>query len=123
MDLKNSSDMIGEIHCKTDGWVGFGLSPNGGMDSSDVVIAWSRNGSANFTVRIKRFLYQSLILSQKLIFVFFFIQDRYIQRRDVFIDKHQDWFLLKSLKSNGYSIYQFKRPVVLSDSEDRTIEV
>ncbi|CAF1072063.1 unnamed protein product, partial [Brachionus calyciflorus] len=31
-------DLIAEIHCKTNGWVGFGLSPNGGMDNSDVII-------------------------------------------------------------------------------------
>ena len=76
-DGKNSSDMIGEIHCKTDGWVGFGLSPNGGMDSSDVVIAWSRNGSANFTVRIKRFF---TLLTQKLIFIVFYLGSIYSKK-------------------------------------------
>jgi hypothetical protein len=47
-----SSDLIGEIHVKTNGWVGFGLSPNGGMDGSDVIIGWinENDGSANFTV-------------------------------------------------------------------------
>jgi hypothetical protein len=46
-----SIDFIGEIHCKTNGWVGFGLSPNGGMDKSDVIVGWINNdGSTNFTV-------------------------------------------------------------------------
>ena len=46
-----STDLIGEIHCKTKGWVGFGLSPNGGMDGSDVIVGWvGSNGLANFTV-------------------------------------------------------------------------
>lgn len=46
------AEMIAEIHCKTDGWVGFGLSPNGGMDQSDVVIGWINNRVVNFTVRL-----------------------------------------------------------------------
>jgi hypothetical protein len=45
------TEFIGEIHCKTKGWVGFGFSPNGGMDKSDVVIGWiSSEGTVNFTV-------------------------------------------------------------------------
>ena len=35
----------------TTGWVGFGLSPNGGMTGSDVVIGWvSSDGKAYFQV-------------------------------------------------------------------------
>lgn len=50
---KTNGDMIGEVHCKTDGWVGFGLSPNGGMDQSDVFIGWiDKNGAVNFTVNL-----------------------------------------------------------------------
>jgi hypothetical protein len=47
-----STDLIGEIHVKTNGWVSFGLSPNGGMDKSDVIVAWinDANGAVNFTV-------------------------------------------------------------------------
>jgi hypothetical protein len=46
-----STDLIGEIHVRTTGWVGFGLSPNGGMDKSDVFIGWiDDNGTSNFTV-------------------------------------------------------------------------
>ena len=44
-------DLIGEIHCQTNSWVAFGISPNGGMDNSDVFIAWiDQNGNTNFTV-------------------------------------------------------------------------
>ena len=46
-----SEDIVGEIHCKTKGWVGFGLSPNGKMDKSDVVVGWiTDDGLVNFTV-------------------------------------------------------------------------
>jgi hypothetical protein len=55
----SSSDLIGEIHVKTNGWVGFGLSPNGGMHGSDVIIGWinDNDGSVNFTVYLSRYLY------------------------------------------------------------------
>ena len=92
------TDFIGEIHVRTLGWVGFGLSPTGGMDKSDVVIGWISNGVANFT-------------------------DRFIngQTKPV-IDKNQDWKLLSSAESNGYTIFKFQRPIKLCDADDRTIE-
>lgn len=46
----NSSKLVGELHCRTHGWLAFGLSPDGDMDESDIIVAWVRNGSANFTV-------------------------------------------------------------------------
>ena len=47
-----STDLTGEIHVKTNGWVGFGLSPNGGMSNSDVIVGWinDNTGAVNFTV-------------------------------------------------------------------------
>ena len=47
-----STDLTGEIHVKTNGWVGFGFSPNGGMSNSDVIVGWINdgNGAVNFTV-------------------------------------------------------------------------
>ena len=39
------------VHVNTTGWVGFGLSPNGQMPNSDVVIGWvDRSGSVAFQV-------------------------------------------------------------------------
>jgi hypothetical protein len=47
----SETDIIGEIHVKTEGWVGFGLSPNGKMDQSDVVVGWiDTSKQVNFTV-------------------------------------------------------------------------
>ena len=38
---------------QTTGWVGFGLSPDGGMVNSDVVIGWiSSDGTAYFNVSV-----------------------------------------------------------------------
>ena len=57
----NEKYLIAEIHCLTDSWVGFGISRNGEMDKSDVVIGGiDSNGIASFTVLIsfsKFFIY------------------------------------------------------------------
>jgi len=43
------TDIVFKAVVKTTGWIGFGLSPNGGMYNSDVVLAWfSPNGTENF---------------------------------------------------------------------------
>ena len=40
------------VNVSTTGWVGFGISPNGGKTNSDVVIGWVRNGRAYFHVSL-----------------------------------------------------------------------
>ena len=40
------------VRVQTTGWVGFGLSPNGQMPNSDVVIGWVDNGEVYFTVSL-----------------------------------------------------------------------
>ena len=93
-----STDFIGEIHVKTKGWVGFGFSPNGDMEKSDVVIGWISNGRTNFT-------------------------DRFINGTKLVIDRIQDWTLLFSTEFNGYTIFKFTRKLVLCNPDDRSIEV
>ena len=40
------------VRVKTTGWVGFGLSPNGQMPNSDVIIGWvDSNGQVHMHVR------------------------------------------------------------------------
>jgi hypothetical protein len=39
-----------ETHCKSTGWVGIGLSPNGGMVGSDIAVGWVSNGKAYLKV-------------------------------------------------------------------------
>ncbi|XP_067141857.1 DBH-like monooxygenase protein 1 homolog [Centruroides vittatus] len=41
-----------QVEVATRGWVGLGISPNGGMEGSDVVIGWINNGKATFHVRV-----------------------------------------------------------------------
>lgn len=38
------------VNVSTEGWVGFGLSPNGGMSGSDIVVGWVDGGKTHFTV-------------------------------------------------------------------------
>lgn len=93
------TNIIGEIHVKTLGWVGFGLSPNGGMNNSDVVIGWITNdGVANFT-------------------------DRFIDGRGLSVDKEQNWKLLDYWEKNDYTMFKFERNITLCQPDDRTIEV
>ena len=40
------------VNVSTTGWVGFGISPNGGMVNSDIVMGWVSNGRAYFHVSL-----------------------------------------------------------------------
>jgi hypothetical protein len=95
----NDTDFTGEIHVKTSGWVGFGLSPSGAMDASNVVVGWvTPNGAANFT-------------------------DRFIKGMSLNINKNQSWRLLNYGQSNGYTWFRFTRKILLCDSTHITISV
>ena len=48
-DMKNKTITFA-VNVSTTGWVGFGLSPNGGMIGSDVVIGWVKDGQSYFHV-------------------------------------------------------------------------
>jgi hypothetical protein len=77
-----SDSLIAEIQVKTAGLLGFGISPTGGMDGSDLIVARiNSNGKTNFT-------------------------DRHIIERNVLIDSEQNWFLLNNQKLNGYITIQ-----------------
>ena len=41
-----------EIHVESLGYVGFGISPNGGMTGSDVIIAWVQDDQTWFAVSV-----------------------------------------------------------------------
>ena len=49
------------VNVSTTGWVGFGISPNGRMPGSDVVIGWVENdGTARFSVSFSKLFAQFL---------------------------------------------------------------
>ena len=39
-----------ELHVRTTGWVGFGISPTGGMVDADIMIGWVADDVASITV-------------------------------------------------------------------------
>jgi hypothetical protein len=52
--LIGSDEIQFEVHCKSTGWVGFGLSPNSGMAGADIAIGWVANNRAY--LKVKTFL-------------------------------------------------------------------
>lgn len=52
----SNGSMDFEVSAKTQGWIAFGFSPNGGMDQSDVMFGFvdKENGGGNITVSRKR---------------------------------------------------------------------
>ena len=46
----NETHITFEVHVQTKGYVGFGISPNGNMNASDVVIGWVKDGHTYFSV-------------------------------------------------------------------------
>ncbi len=56
-----NEDILFETHVKNNGWSAFGLSPNGGMDNSDVAVTWlNDNGTINFSDRHISGIFKSL---------------------------------------------------------------
>jgi hypothetical protein len=96
------TNFTAEIHCMTNGFVGFGFSPDGGMVGSNVVVGFiASDGSVNFT-------------------------DRYITAESVpgvAMTTHQMVTLLASGKNNGYMYFKFTRNLTLCDSQHLSIDV
>ncbi|CAG2165073.1 unnamed protein product [Oppiella nova] len=79
---------------ETTGWVGFGISPNGGMAGSDLVIGWvDDNGVTHF-------------------------HDRYAEEEELpTIDDSQDWHLLESGHNGSHIWLTFTRVFITCDTE------
>ncbi|CAI8042477.1 DBH-like monooxygenase protein 1 homolog [Geodia barretti] len=86
------------VRVNATGWVGFGLSPNGQMPDSDVVIGWVPNeGDPVF-------------------------HDRFAGGREPpTIDEQQDWVLKGGEEENGFTILEFSRKYVTCDGYDLPI--
>ena len=98
--LINDDEIQFEVHCKTTGWVGMGLSPNGGMGGSDIVIGWVKDNKA-------------------------YLKDCYANGKVVpTIDPQQNYDLLDGAEVNGYTILKFKRKLLTCDRDyDMDIKV
>jgi hypothetical protein len=80
------------VRVRTTGWIGFGLSPNGQMPGSDVVIGWIDGSNTYF-------------------------HDRYaVGRYTPPIDPVQNWFLTNAEQEDGYTILEFWRNFTSCDT-------
>lgn len=51
----NQTYIVFEIHIRLDGWFGFGISPKGSLDGSNVIITWlNYNGTGYFSSKINK---------------------------------------------------------------------
>lgn len=84
-----------EIHCRAVGWVGFGLSPNGGMAGSDIVIGWvDSKGEA-------------------------YLKDTHaVGKQAPIVDSIQNWDLLDASEKKGYTMLKIKRKLHTCDEKD-----
>ena len=121
-----------QVHVEALGYVGFGISPNGGMTGADVVIGWVKDdGTAVFHVCdlirttkndvVIRTLSRSLILQISISLDF---QDRHaLGEYEPIIDESQDVTLLAANLNDTHTILRFSRPYVTCDENDRDITV
>ena len=49
----NDTHVTFEVHVKTRGYVGFGISDNGNMFPADVIVGWVKDGVTHFAVSTK----------------------------------------------------------------------
>jgi hypothetical protein len=94
-----NDDIVFEIHVKNNGWAAFGLSPNGGMDKSDVIVSWINATGKNV------------------------FSDRHISGRQVLVDKEQNWFPLNATFVDGYLISKFTRKIKLCDKSGEDMDI
>jgi len=82
----SDSDIVFKVVVRTSGWIGFGLSPNGGMFNSDLVLAWlDKKGQIKF-------------------------QDSHVdETTEVKRDVTQNWKLLFYLNENRVTTLIFRR--------------
>ncbi|XP_066265502.1 DBH-like monooxygenase protein 1 homolog [Branchiostoma lanceolatum] len=86
-----------EAQVQTTGWVGLGLSPNGGMPGSDIAIGWVKDGTAYLT-------------------------DRYAEAKaQPPVDESQDWELVSGYENGTHTVLRFNRKLTTCDVRDRVI--
>jgi hypothetical protein len=90
-----NEEILFEIHCKTLGWVGFGLSPTGNMVNSDIAIGWVDNNG-------KAYLYDTYATAEE----------------PPLVDAKQDFNLIDAKQINGYTIFKFSRKFVTCDKQN-----
>ncbi|XP_074648518.1 DBH-like monooxygenase protein 1 isoform X2 [Tubulanus polymorphus] len=95
----DEESMTFELHARTTGWLGFGLSSHGGMKGADMVVGWVTNsGHVHF---------QDMHAS-----------GRYRPK----IDTSQDYHLLASGENEHFTMFKFRRKLLPCDDNDQQIK-
>ncbi|KAL3871757.1 hypothetical protein ACJMK2_039735 [Sinanodonta woodiana] len=95
----NDTHITFEVHVKTYGYVGFGLSDSGKMYPADVVVGWVKDGVTHFKD------YHTTAHAPPV------------------LDKQQDWFLLHGEENDFGTVLKFVRKLDTCDeAEDKKIE-
>ncbi|XP_063420467.1 uncharacterized protein LOC134705676 [Mytilus trossulus] len=93
----NKTHITFEVHVKTRGYVGFGISPNGKMYPSDVVVGWVKDGVPH-------------------------LSDMHtVGHVQPVNDTSQDWTLLHGEENNFGTVLKFERPLTTCDNNDTDI--
>ncbi|KAL4218773.1 hypothetical protein ACF0H5_021360 [Mactra antiquata] len=96
----NATHITFEVHVRTRGWVGFGLSTNGKMFPADVIVGWvNDDGTSHFS-------------------------DRHTTGHSPpVMDKSQDWHLLLAKENEFGTVMKFVRRInTCDDTEDEVIQ-
>ena len=124
--------LVLQVHAEALGYVGFGVSPNGGMTGADVVIGWVSDidGTAVFHVRIELNYIKDhhkipvLKCFKCLVHLHVSFQDRHaLGEYEPVIDESQDVTLLAANQNDTHTILRFSRPYVTCDENDMDITV
>ncbi|XP_056009441.1 uncharacterized protein LOC125680065 [Ostrea edulis] len=93
----NKTHIVFEMHVETKGYIGFGLSPNGKMYPSDVIVGWVKDGVAHF-------------------------KDRHtVGHSPPLVDASQDWHLLYASEDDCRTVLKMVRKLDTCDDEDYKI--
>ena len=90
-----STEIIIKLTIQTTGWVGFGLSPNGGMLNSDILLAWPNE-----------------------------FRDAHVETTtQIIYDKKMNWQRLFYSQSSGATTVIFKRKIIICDKDSNEINI
>jgi len=91
-------DWIGfELTVQTTGWIGFGISPTGGMEGADILMVWAEDGSAHY------------------------MDMHALEHGPPVLDECQDWVLHFISENDTHTTAQVMRKLDLCGEEDQPI--
>ncbi|CAL1540452.1 unnamed protein product [Lymnaea stagnalis] len=93
----NATHIVFKTRVKTNGYIGFGISPNGGMPGSDIVIGWVKDGVTHWSDRHA----DGKVMPQ--------------------VDAQHNWQLLSGVEEGGHTSLVFVRRLDTCDPDDRPI--